>query len=949
LTVFDCWQKIYKKRMAAAAAAGLTVIILMVPAVTPVRAAQEANRRVLLFSPQVYSPDNDRDQMAGKLQDMLTEQLAARGISIVPADRPADTGLTAAEKRRRARQAQADYALGGSLTALGGGFSLDVTVLAADAAGTGEHFFITGDAMASLSASVDKLGGDIAAAISGRRKIVAIRVEGNERIEAEAVKRVIATAEGDLFDSRALSQDLAAIHEMGYFEDIRITSQKTAAGRIVTFHVQERPTVRKIHIKKNTLFEDEEILDELAIQRGSIVNLVEIQNSIKNIERLYTDKNYYNVKVTYEIQPRDNNQADLEFVIERGDKFRIRGITFEGNQAYSDKELKKIIKTSEKGFLLWIITSAGDLKEDQLQQDIGRLASHYHNHGYIDARIGDPRIVYGEPPADWETAGEEAGAPSKAVSNTMISDSELANLESQSKTGKKAGKKEKGIYITFEIEEGQQYYVDAVQLSGDLIESRETLRQKIHAAEDAVFNRSLVQQDLVMLDSLYSDEGYYYVDIYPETTRNEEERTVDINYQITKGEPVYFDNIIITGNTKTRDKVIRRQLDVYEQELYSGKRLKKSVSRLYRLNYFENVNVSTVEKPDQNAIDLKIDVTEKPTGEFSFGGGYSSLENAFATASITQHNLFGRGQSLSLRGEIGGTTTQYRLSFTEPWLFDIPLSAGFDLYNWQVDYDNYDKNATGGGLRFGYPVFENTRLYLSNTYEVNEISNVSLFASPDIQKLDPDLLDESVLSSVSMSLVYDTRNRGINPSDGVKHSVTIEKAGGIFGGDIAFTKYTGETSWYQPLFWKLVGFAHSEIGYVREGSDGYLPDYERFYLGGMNSLRGFDWHDIAIKESNKDGWTIESGGNKFIQFNAELHFPLFDENIGLVGLLFYDTGNIYDDGENMDLGRLRESAGFGVRWYSPMGPIRLERGYILDPEEDEDSGGRWEFTMGTAF
>ncbi|MFP4039455.1 MAG: BamA/TamA family outer membrane protein, partial [Desulfosudaceae bacterium] len=194
------------------------------------------------------------------------------------------------------------------------------------------------------------------------------------------------------------------------------------------------------------------------------------------------------------------------------------------------------------------------------------------------------------------------------------------------------------------------------------------------------------------------------------------------------------------------------------------------------------------------------------------------------------------------------------------------------------------------------------------------------------------------------SLVYDSRNRAINPSRGFKHDLTTEKAGGIFGGDVEYTKYTAETSWYQPLFWKLIGFVHSEGGYVE--NNGYLPDYKRFYLGGMNSLRGFGWHDIAIRE---EGSINEKGGNKYVQFNAELHFPLFDEKIGLVGLCFYDTGNVYDEGENIDLSRLRESAGFGVRWYSPMGPIRLERGYILDPREGEDSSGRWEFTMGTAF
>ncbi|MFO8048072.1 MAG: BamA/TamA family outer membrane protein, partial [Desulfosudaceae bacterium] len=371
---------------------------------------------------------------------------------------------------------------------------------------------------------------------------------------------------------------------------------------------------------------------------------------------------------------------------------------------------------------------------------------------------------------------------------------------------------------------------------------------------------------------------------------------------------------------------------------------------LYRLNYFENVNVDTVEKPDQNAIDLKIDVTEKPTGEFSFGGGYSSIENAFATASISQNNLFGRGQRISLQAEIGGTTTQYRLSFTEPWLFDIPLSAGIDLYDWEIDYDSYDKKATGGGLRFGYPVFENTRLYLSNTYEVNKITNISNWAPFSIMNLEEGLKEKSVLSSVSLSLVYDSRNRAINPSRGFKHVLTTEKAGGIFGGDVEYTKYTAETGWYHPLFWKLIGFVHSEGGYVED--NGYLPDYERFYLGGMNSLRGFDWHDIAIRKEYVTPYGVyinDEGGNKYVQFNAELRFPLFDEKIGLVGLFFYDTGNVYEEGESIDLGGLRESAGFGVRWYSPMGPIRLERGYILDPREGEDSSGRWEFTMGTAF
>ncbi|MFO8049567.1 MAG: POTRA domain-containing protein, partial [Desulfosudaceae bacterium] len=638
-----------ERRGRLAVAAGLMLIILMWSLSAAALAQSEPGEeqvRVLLFTPVVYSPDSERDSLADDLSGLLSRKLQDRGVTVMSPEEASLPGLSPERKQSLAREKGADHVLWGSLTVLGQGFSLDMNLLKTTTAAAGRHFFASGDSLDSLSGKVDQLVADMVAGLFRQKQIKEIQVEGNARIEAGAIKRVISTREGDLFDRETLSRDLEAIHDMGYFEDIRVTSRKTEEGRIVTFQVQERPTVRKINIKKNLLFEDEEILAELDIKRGSIVNLVEINNSIKNIKRLYTDKNYHNVKVSYELISRENNQADLEFTIERGDKFRIRQINFEGNQKYSDKELRKIIKTSEKGFLLWIITSAGDLKEDQLQQDIGRLASHYHNHGYIDARISDPRIVYGEDPGTSADASEapadkeeEAVPPSSKISNPMVSGNELAHLD------KLDVKKErdKGIFITFEIEEGQQYHVDEVNLSGDLIKSREEMEEEISIAEGAVFNRSKVQQDMVRLDAIYSDQGYYYADIYPETTKDEENLTLDINYKITKGEPVYFDNIIITGNTKTRDKVIRRQLDVYEQELYSGQRLKKSISRLYRLNYFENVNVDTVEKPDQNAIDLKIDVTEKPTGEFSFGGGYSSIENAFATASISQNNLFGRG------------------------------------------------------------------------------------------------------------------------------------------------------------------------------------------------------------------------------------------------------------------------------------------------------------------
>ena len=871
--------------------------------------------RILVYPFTVYADKRQETLTADELSSALTRELAGLGLTVITDVKADEKELSLDRKKQMAVENGAVAVMWGSLTVLGDGFSIDAVLLETGPGAAAKHFYSQGDLPPDLSRAVKTLAGEIAVALSPREIIADVQVRGNVRIEGEAIKKAVQTTAGDVFSEKQLSEDLKSIYRMGYFEDVRVSAQDTDAGKVVYFDVKERPTVRKILFKNNVLFDSEELMKEISITRGSIVNISDIQRNIKQLEQLYKNKNYYNVKITYALLPEDNNQADIEFTIEKGDKFRIQKISFEGNKVYSDKELKKIIKTSEKGLIMWMVSSAGDLKMDVLSQDVARLTAHYHDNGYINARIGDPEILYGRSPAEGGDEGQE-----------------------------------KGIFITFKIEEGKQYKVGKVSLSGDLIEDEKSLRERLRVTEKAVFNRSELRMDLMRLNDLYADKGYYYVDIYPKTSVNDEALTVDIDYVIHKGEPVYFDEIIITGNSKTRDKVIRRQLDFYEQALYSGKKLKRGISRLYRLNYFENVGVDVIEKKAENKIDLKIEVEEKPTGEFSFGGGYGSQERFFASASISQFNLLGRGQVLQLQGQIGGTTTQFKLSFTEPWLFDIPLSAGADLYDWEVDYDNYTMNTQGGGLRFGYPVFNNTRLYLSNTYEVNRIKDVYADAPSSIKDLLDLNQDHIVTSSISASLVYDSRDNVMNPTRGAKNSLTIENAGGIFGGDVAFTKYTAELGWYIPLFWKTVGFVHSEGGYVHENANGYLPDYERFYLGGINSLRGFDWRDISIVETDAEGRIIdERGGDKFVQGNLEFLFPMFGAQLGLVGLLFYDTGNVYDKGENIDLGDLRKSVGFGIRWYSPMGPIRLERGYILHPREGEDSSGRWEFSMGTAF
>lgn len=867
--------------------------LLMTGLVIPNAEALETVQVVVL--PFDINAAEGREYLAEALPEAIRSFLAQEGATVVDVDIPVGTSWKAVTRRAGGiRQfgvsRGADYVIWGSLTRLGRKISIDARMIATLRQDPPVAFYAEGRGIENLSATVRDLVRDMSTRLFTRERVARIEVRGNQRIGADAVRRVIRTRPGDVFLARSLSEDLRSVYEMGFFEDIRIEAQDSPEGKIITFVVTEKPTVRQVELEGNRVYDDDELRENLTIKTGAILNVFAIQRNMERIEALYRDKNYHNVEVTYEVMPLDNNQADVRFVISEGDKVRIRTIQFVGNRAYEDDTLKDLMKTSERGFWSWI-TSSGDLNRDDLNQDVARLTAFYHNNGYIEARVADPVIEYEE---SW-------------------------------------------ITITIKIEEGAQYRVGDVRVAGDLIRSAEELLEPLAITETEFYSREVVRNDVLTLSDLYADEGYAYADIAPTIERREEVREVDLTFRIDQKSQVYFERIRISGNTKTRDKVIRRELRVVEGGLYSGQDLKRGIRNLRRLDFFEDIKVNTQRGSADDQMVLDIEVTEKPTGTFSFGGGFSSTEGVFGMASISQRNLFGLGQILRLRAELGGVTTRFTLSFTEPWLFDIPLSAGFDLYNWERDYDTYDKDSTGGALRFGYPVFDYTRAYLSYRYDLSEVTDVEEDAAREIRELEGEL----ATSSITASLRYDSRDRAFNPTEGGTHSLSVEYAG--LGGDIAFTKVLAETGQYIPLFWETVGFLHAEGGWVTENSGGILPDYEKFYLGGINSLRGFDWRDVSLE----DEAGAEIGGFKYIQFNAEFILPLI-KDAGLVGVLFYDTGNVFDDDEEIKFDQLRESAGFGFRWYSPMGPIRIEYGFILDREEDEESG-RWEFSMGSAF
>jgi outer membrane protein insertion porin family len=798
------------------------------------------------------------------------------------------------EIKKLSQQTGADYMVWGSLTWIGQQFSLDLKLFESATGKAPALFTSEGSGVENLPSTVEKLALSLGSTIFKRKQILTVDVTGNQRIEVDAIKRVVKTQPGDIYNLKSLSEDLKAIYAMGYFDDIQVEAEELPDGNKVTFKVKEKPTLRSVLISGNQwVFDSDEIKEVVTAKRGSILNVNVIQNDMSRIEDLYKEKNYHNVSVDYKIFERKDNQADLEFIIEEGAKVRIEKIIFEGNKAFSDKKLKGLMATSETSILSWI-SEAGDLDEDNLEQDVTRLKAFYHNSGYILAQVGEPQVEF----------------------------------------------KEGEIFITIKIDEGLPFKVGKVAFAGDLILPEEELLKKIKITQEEFYNREVLRTDVLALTDIYSNEGYAFADVAPMIKRIAEDQRVDITFSIEKGKPVYYEEIIISGNTSTRDKVIRRQLRVYEQELTSSSRLKRSITNLQRLDYFEDVKVDTSKGSAADKMVLKIDVTEKSTGAFSFGAGYGNVESVFGVAQVSERNLFGRGQTLSLRGVLGSKTQKVILGFTEPYIYDIPLSGTVKVYNWIYDYSDYQKNSFGGSLGFGYPVFDYTRFFATYLYDISDIRNVDVSASDSIK----DLQGKNVKSSIETTLKYDSRNRAFLATRGALNSISAEIAG--LGGDIGFTKYIAETAWYFPLVWDFVAVAHAKAGYIADIKKKKLPDYEKFYMGGIGSIRGFERDDLAPRDD--DGATI--GGDGMVQFNFELVFPLL-KDVGIHGLVFFDAGKIYKERDDVEFNPadLRKSAGGGIRWLSPMGPLDIEYGYILDRKDSDHGPGQIEFSMASSW
>ncbi|MBI4655058.1 MAG: outer membrane protein assembly factor BamA [Nitrospirae bacterium] len=722
--------------------------------------------------------------------------------------------------------------------------------------------------------------------------VTSIEIKGNKKIEEETILEKIRSNVKEPFVYEILQKDIKALYGTGYFDDVRVDVELFEGGIKLIFILKEKPTITSVDFQGNKKIDTDELKEKLMLTPGAIANPSLITDNAEKLISFYHSEGYWHVNVIPVLREVSESAAAITFQIEEGPKVVIKEIAVEGNKAIATKEIKKAIKTKER-WLFSFITGSGIYKREEMKADIERIRELYHSRGYIYVVVSEPEVTL---------------SPDKTK-----------------------------LYIKTSISEGEQYRVGEVKITGNTIFSSSELYKQIETTKGKVFSRAELGNSIDKIIDLYMERGYARADINPIIDTDTEKKLANITLSITEGDMFRIGRIEITGNTKTRDKVIRREMRLDEGDIFNKKLLKRSYQRIANLNYFESVDLTPEPHIDEKLIDVNVRVKEKLTGMLSIGGGYSSVDKFMVMGEIQQANLFGKGLYLKFRADFSSRRKNYTLTLRDPWFMDKPISASFSIYNEVFQYPDYDKDSSGASIGFGKEITEYVGANVIYNFEQVEISNVSATASSLIKEQ----VGKKTTSSISPSIWKDTRDNYLDPTTGSRHAIYTTFAG--LGGDNYFVKGVVDSSWYLPAIWNTTFGLRGRFGYATGFAGKEIPLYERFYVGGINTVRGLGFGEGGPRNAEDE----KIGGNKELIFNAEYIFPI-EKDIKLKGVLFLDAGRAFDNTENLSIAELRRTAGFGFRWMSPIGPIRLEWGFNLSPKYNE-AGTKLEFTFGGLF
>ncbi|MGE4298697.1 MAG: outer membrane protein assembly factor BamA [Desulfovibrionaceae bacterium] len=793
--------------------------------------------------------------------------------------------------------AGANYAVYGSFSQVGETLSLDVRLVEAYGLKPAKPLFVVKQDLINILPALEELAEKIKNELLKKEVVAEVDVIGNKVLDKDVVFMRLGIKQGDVFDPKTINEQMKTVFNLGYFDDIKVRVDDLPEGKRVVFDVKEKPYIKTIGVVGSDALDSEDIIAAMNSKTGSVLNLKILADDLNKVRELYRKDGYYMAKVSYELEQENDTMARLNIVVKEGEKLYIRGIDIKGAEQLDQDDLKDQLALAERGMLSWI-TGSGVLKEEMLDRDAAALEAYYANRGFVDVKVGQPQVEF----------------------------------------------KDDGIFITFTVEEGKRYKVGNVTFAGDLLEQPDTLltitKLDDLTDEDDYFDRSVLRSDGQNLTQHYSNFGYAFADVDYRVEKQTDALAVDVRFILTKNQKVYIRRVTIEGNDRTRDNVIRREVLLADGELFSGTKLRRSNERLKKTAYFEVEDIETVPTGNPNTLDLKIKVKEKTTGSLSGGLGYSTYDRFGVSLSLSELNAFGKGYKTILSGTFSGSSNVYNLSLIDPRFNDSPLGVGLDIYYRKDSLIDYDKITQGGKLRFAYPLGEYTQAFWGYRLDRYTIYNVDA----DAANLIRDIEGVNWASVLYAGAERDTTDDNLAPTRGTINKFTLANGGGLLMGDDNYVKGVYDSHYFHSLLWDTVFHFHAQAGFIAENTSDDVPVYERFHLGGINSIRGYPGYKISpIDEASGD----RIGGNKEFFSNLEYIFPI-NKDVGLQGLTFFDIGNSWDDGD-WDLGDLKKSVGAGLRFFTPMGLIRVEYGYALDNITDQGSHHKVEFTMGAGF
>lgn len=730
-------------------------------------------------------------------------------------------------------------------------------------------------------------------------KISEIKVQGNKKVEAEAILEKISAKKNMMVDNYTIRNDIKTIYNMKYFDSVEMHQN----GSVLLIKVVEKKIISKIIFEGNDEVSEEDLKEQLKTKEYNILDVNTIKSDVLTLQKFYEEKGFYLANITYDLTKNEFGGLDLTFKIKEFDKVTVKKILFLGNHELTDSELKAVMFTQEES-LFSGLSGSGNFKEFYFKTDVEKLKYLYKSKGFLQVNIGNPVITVSED--------------------------------------------KKWIFITINVKEGPKFSVNDIYFNGELLFTESEMRDEIRLTSGEIYSEEVLRQDIQKLTEMYQDKGYAFANVLRRLQIVPGENKVDIHYSFEKGEIAYFGKIIVKGNTKTRDKVIRRELRIHEGMKYSGSLLRRSKENVNRLGFFEQGSVifNTVSvKGKDNILNVEISVKERQTGQISLGAGYSTATQGFFQASIAQNNFRGMGQNLNLNVSISKFQKTYNFGFTEPYFLDSKWTAGWDIYQTQNGLiSSFSSEKKGVDLRVGYPIFEYTRVFLTLRHEETTIEDVR---NPSVN-LD---LENGIASTLRTTLRYDKRNNIFEPTDGHYGSLSIEYAG--FYGDQDWIKGTAEGRFYEPVYEDFVFRTRLRLEQIAKtpGSAG-IPRTEKFQMGGSRNMRGYNFEDIGpIREleDKQDGELrdFNIGGQVSFLSQFEIEHPLVKE-AGLKWVVFYDAGNVFLEELDPDDFKLKRDYGFGFRWFSPIGVLRFEFGYPLDAEEGQE-GNQFHFDIGQLF